>query len=131
MSKPIVSINIKTFDGKSGKVNAIFDTGSYYTLIRENCVPADAAVIKLKNQKFFGTAHKSGQLKIVASLPLILVINGHPVDDGVLVCPDLKSEFIIGAKTMQSWDISIKNKNGQTKIHVGRDMNDPDIQTVL
>ncbi len=39
--------------------------------------------------------------------------------------------MLIGAGLMQMWDISIRNKNGHTKIHVGHDMNDPDIQTVL
>ena len=61
---------------------------------------------------------------------MTLNVEGHPIRDDVLVSRDMKREFILGAKTMQAWGISIKNKNGHTKIHVGLDMNNPDVQAV-
>ena len=130
MSKPVQEIPIRTFDGKAGRVLALFDTGSYLTLIRQDCVPAGATITKYKKLETLGTAKKTGKLKIVACMNLVLDVNGHPIRDEVLITPDLKREFILGAKTMQGWDITIKNKNGHTTIHVGRDLNDPDVQAV-
>lgn len=39
MSKPIYSIEIITADAKKRAVNTVFDTGSFYTIIREDCIP--------------------------------------------------------------------------------------------
>ena len=36
MTKPVLEIEITTAEGKSGTVNAVFDTGSFYTLLRED-----------------------------------------------------------------------------------------------
>lgn len=130
MTKPIRTIKLKTMDGKKSEVEALIDTGSFYTIIRQDCVPAGAKFISYKTAEKLGTAKKSGQVRIVASAEMILEIDGHPILEDVRISPDLKREFILGAKTMQAWDISIKNKNGHTKIHVGHDMNDPDIQAV-
>ena len=49
------------------------------------------------------------------------------ISDIALVSPDLSQEMIVGAGTMQKWDISIINRNGHTEVTVGRDMHDPDI----
>lgn len=131
MSKPIIDIELRTIDGKTAKAKAVVDTGSYYTIIREDKLPTGAQRIKYLKPQVFATAEKKGQLHIKAVTELILVINAHPVMDSVLISSDLKAEFILGAKTMQAWDITVKNRNGKTTVVVGRDMNDPEIQTVL
>lgn len=130
MSKPIRTIKVKTMDGKRAEVEALIDTGSFYTIIRQDCVPPGAKVVRYRTVERLGTAGKSGQVRIVASAEMILEVEGHPINDDVRISPDLKREFVLGAKTMQAWDISVKNKNGHTKVVVGRDMNDPDIQAV-
>ncbi len=130
MSKPIRMIKVSARDGKKASVEALIDTGAFYTIIRQDCVPAGAKVNPYKTGELLGTAGKRGHVRAVAETVLVMVVEGHPIRDEVLISPDLKREFILGAKTMQAWDISVKNKNGHTTVHVGRDMNDPDIQAV-
>ena len=130
MSKPVRDIDIRTKDGKRGEVQALIDSGSFYTIIRQDCLPKGTAVVKYKTTEKLGMAGKTGQIRVVAETGIIMRLEGHPIQDTVFISPDLKREFIIGAKTMQAWDITIKNKNGHTAIHVGHDMNDPDVQAV-
>ena len=130
MSKPVLDIKIGKKEGKKCVVAALIDSGSFYTLIREDCLPADVRVDKYKTAEKLGMAGKGGHLRAIGETVLIMNINGHPISDEVRIAPDLKREFILGAGTMQKWDISIKNKNGHTQIIVGHDMNDPDIQAV-
>ncbi len=130
MGKPVREIKIRTKDGKKGVVTALIDSGSFYTLIRQDCVPNGASVVRYEVPEKMGTAKKTGQVRAVASTEMVMIVEGHPIKDTVMISPDLKREFIVGAKTMQAWDITIKNKNGHTKIIVGHDMNDPDIQAV-
>lgn len=130
MSNPVREMEIRTKDGKKGVVTALIDSGSFYTLIRKDCVPRGATIIRYKKSEKMATAGKSGGIHAVAGMDLVVMVEGHPIEDTVRISPDLKREFILGAGTMQKWDITIKNKNGHTTIHVGHDMNDPDIQTV-
>jgi len=97
MSKPIREVQIKAATGSKGSVDAVVDSGSFYTIIREDRIPPE----------------------------------GRWIRDEALVSPHLGSDMLIGAKTMQAWDITIKNKNGHTTVHVGRDMSDADVQTAL
>ena len=78
MSKPIRKIKVTTMDGKKAAVEALIDTGSFYTIIREDCVPPGAKVIKYRTVEKLGTAKKSGQVRIVASAEMILDVEGHP-----------------------------------------------------
>ena len=57
-------------------------------------------------------------------------IQGKQIDDLVLVSPDLSQEMLVGAGTMQKWDISILDRDGHTELSVGRDMRDPEIREV-
>ena len=131
MGKPIIDITITTLDGKSGQVKAIFDTGSFYTIIRENKVPAGASIVREGALQQFRTAGSGGKLQINGVLPIAkITIGDKKVEDSILVSPDLVSDMLLGAKTMQAWDISIQNKKGKTSISVGHDMRDPEITEV-
>lgn len=57
-------------------------------------------------------------------------IEGRIIEDEALISPDLGQDLLIGAKTMQAWDISILNNNGKTTVRIGRDTRDPDITEV-
>ena len=131
MSKPIRDVDIVTANGKKASVSAVLDTGSFYTIIREDCLPRGAAVEKLKVKEKFGTARRGGG-KLVATgvVYLKMRLEGHWINGEVRVSPMLGSDMLIGAGLMQTWDITIKNRNGSTTIHIGHDMNDPDIQAV-
>ena len=39
MSKPIHEITIETMEKKTNKVKTLFDTGSFYTIVREDVLP--------------------------------------------------------------------------------------------
>lgn len=132
MSKPVRDVDIVTANGKKSLVSAVLDTGSFYSIIREDCLPHGAVGEKLKVKEKFGTAkRRGGKLVVTAVVNLKMRVEGHWISDEVKVAADLVSEMLIGAKTMQSWDITIKNRNGSSTIHIGHDLNDPDIQTVL
>ncbi|MBI4667926.1 MAG: hypothetical protein HY747_01880 [Elusimicrobia bacterium] len=130
MSKPIERIKVTTLDGKNFYVKALFDTGAFYTLIRQDFVPAHTSIEKYRRPALFTTAARQGNVKAIGELGLILAIAGKMIKTTAMVTVDLKREFILGAMTMQEWDIDILNKNGKTKIRIGRDMRDPEITEV-
>src|SRR5688572_8424486 len=127
MTKPIQEIKITTPDEKSAIVKAVFDSGSFYTILREDKVPAGARVLERKHARTFRTAAKEGSLSATGELPLVLTIGDREVDDLALISSELSQEMLIGAGTMQKWDISIVNRDGRTEVSVGRDMRDPDV----
>jgi hypothetical protein len=128
--KPILDVEIRTLDDQSAAVRAVFDTGSFYTIVREDRVPSHASVVHRKVVRTFRGAAKGSVLTVVGEVSLVLSVGGRELDDVALVSPDLSQELIVGAGTMQKWDISLINKNGHTEVSVGRDMNDPDITEV-
>lgn len=71
-------------------------------------------VLRSRPQEF-NTAAKAGKLLVTGDIPLMITIGDRMVDDLVLISPDLSQEMIIGAGTMQKWDISIENRNGAHK----------------
>lgn len=112
-------------------MEAVFDTGSFYTIIRENCIPEGTLILRPTKERFLGTAKQGSKIAITGSVHLEIDVNGRPIEGEAFVCPDMTSELIIGAGIMQMWNITTRNVNGQTAIDVGRDRNDPHIQTVL
>lgn len=130
MSKPILDIEIKTLDDKAATVKAVFDSGSFYTILREDRVPSSASIVRGKSPRMLRAAAKGSQLAAIGEVSLVLTIGNRQIDDVALVSPDLSQEMIVGAGTMQKWDISIVNRNGHTEVTVGRDMHDPDITEV-
>ena len=130
MTKPIMMVELKTFDGKVGRVRALFDTGSYRTLIREDCLPAGAIVVPAMPERELRTAAKGGRLRVTGGVILSVGVNGRFFEGEVLVSPDLNQELLVGAEMMQAWDISVRNHNGSTEVVVGRHLGDPDVQEV-
>lgn len=131
MSKPTRKVEIETVEGFRTEASALIDSGSFHSLIQADCVPNGALIFRYKEPKTFGTAQEGGKLVSVGKIYLIVHLEGHSIDLDASVCPDLTAQVIIGAGEMQRWDISIQNANGHTSIHIGHDLNDPDIQTVL
>lgn len=130
MSKPIENVTLKTTDDKTVHTMALFDTGSFYTIVRADILPQETPVLLYKDQKVFGTAGKEGQVRVQGVTELVIAIGEKMISTRAYVSPDLRREFIVGAETMQAWDISIHTTNGKTQIHVGHDMRDPDITEV-
>lgn len=131
MSKPIHEITIETMEKKTNQVNTLFDTGSFYTIVREDILPETKFVHWYSSPEEFKTAAKGGKLHIKGKTGLIIEYNNRRISEGdILISSDLNREMIIGAKTMQAWDITIHNKNGKTFVNFGKDMRDPEITEV-
>lgn len=127
MSKLVSEVTISTMDEKSGNVKAVFDTGSFNTIVREDRLPAGAPIERRLTPLEFRTAAQGGKLRVIGVIVLSITIGDKMIQDDAMVSPDLAQDMLVGAKTMQAWDITIQNQNGQTKIIVGHDMRDPDI----
>lgn len=130
MSKPILNVKITTPNEKKGTVNALFDTGSFYTIIRRDCFPEGGSIFEFAKAKRFGTAGQRGKIRIVGETNLVVSIGNRMINTSAFVSPDLKREMLIGAGTMQMWDITIRNRKGKTIVLVGRDMRDPEITEI-
>lgn len=131
MSKPILDVIIKTIDKKKKKITALFDAGSFYTIVRADSLPSSSrAVFYYKKSEKLGTAQKQGKVTIIGETSLIITIGEKMIKTHALISKDLSREMIIGTETMQVWDITIKNHRGKPQIIVGHDMRDPDITEV-
>lgn len=130
MSKPILDVKITTSDDRTARVKAVLDSGSFYSIVREDVLPSGSLPIRFLTPRPFGTASKGGQLQATGEQPLIVTIGRKNIRVLTYVSPDLNKEMILGAGAMQEWDISIVNKSGRTTVNVGRDMNDPDLTEI-
>ena len=130
MSKPVFQVDLITPEDKRAIAKAVFDSGSFYTFVRKDVLPKGTKVVSYKRPRRFQTAGQRGSLSITGTTRLILVIMNKMIDVATFVSPDLRSEMLIGAEAMQSWNITIRNLNGKTTIEVGHDMRDPDIAEV-
>ena len=130
MSKPVLDVEIRTPDDQAAKIKAVFDSGSFYTILREDKVPSPATVTRRKVPRILRAAAKGSTLTAIGDVSVVIAIGNREIDDVALVSPDLAQEMIVGAGTMQKWDISILNRNGHTEVSVGRDMRDPEITEV-
>lgn len=131
MSSPILNIKFITPEEKKGEANALFDLGSYYTILRKDKLPKDTKFEIYKRKREFGTADKKGKIEIIGTTRLIIKIGNKMIETSAFISPDLNTEFIIGAGTMQSWDITIKNKNIKTSVVAGLDMRDEEITRII
>ncbi len=131
MSKPVQKVVVTTFEGRKTDAEAVFDSGSFYTLVREDCLPEGSLIIRPGQSRYLGTEKEGSKISITGSVHLEIEIRGRQIEGEAYVSPDLSAQLLIGAGLMQMWDITIKNSNGSTTVEIGRDRNDPHIQTVL
>lgn len=130
MSKPTLEVGLTTPDGKITRLKAVFDTGAYPSIVRPDALPAGSATLPQHSPTELRTAGQGGKLQITGATILTIAIGDRLIQDDVLISPDLVSPMLIGSKTMQAWDITIRNRNGKTKVIVGLDMRDPEITEV-
>lgn len=121
---------ISPIQGRGVPARAVFDTGSFYTIVRRDRLPTGAHLERFSKAQKLRTAARGGELDIVGVAVLTMSIGNKTIRDTALVSERLASEMLVGAETMQKWDITIKNRNGKTKVIVSRDMRDPEITEV-
>ncbi|MFN7972660.1 MAG: hypothetical protein U0166_09985 [Acidobacteriota bacterium] len=130
MGKPLRDIVIVSVEELEASVKALFDTGSFYSIVRDDRLPRGAAILRYKTPRTMRAASKGSVLTTEGEITLVLRIGDKQVNDVALVSSSLSQEMIVGAGTMQKWDISIVSTNGHTDVVVGHDMRDPDITEV-
>ena len=130
MSKPIVEAVLSTPDGARVTVQALVDSGSFYTIVRESMLPPQAARFPVRVPMRLGTAGRDGTLQVVSETILEVTLCGKTIRIPAFLSPDLRREMLIGAGAMQDWEIAIANDNGRTRVVVGRDVNDPEVTEV-
>jgi len=130
MSKPVLPVRITNVAGRTVAIPALFDTGSFYTLIREDRLPPGTVVLRYRVPEVLRGAPRGSKLRVIGETGVVIAIGGKRIRDSALVSPDLAREMILGTGTMQKWDITIRNRNGRTRVVVERDMRDPEITEV-
>lgn len=130
MSKPVMELTIRSMLGGRAKVRAVFDTGSHYSIIRESKLPPRTTVLRYAKSERLRTAARGGRLDVLGTTVLYIQIGKKVIRHEVLVSPDLSQDMLVGAGTMQEWDISVRNGGGRTRVTVGRDVRDPDVMEV-
>ena len=130
MSKPILQVGLQSIEGGRSTARAVFDTGSYYSIVQEAKLPAKTLIHRYRKPETLRTASKGGKLDVTGTTLLIIQIGQKWVRDEVLISPNLNQEMLIGTGTMQKWDISIGNNGGRTRVSVGRDLHDPEVTEV-
>ncbi|MBI2889719.1 MAG: hypothetical protein HYY13_02935 [Nitrospirae bacterium] len=130
MSKPVLNVTIQTTEGTRKRTQALFDSGSFFTILRADQLPSRKALLPYRKPRELGTAGKRGGVEIEGETVLVIRIGKSLISTRSLVAIDLKRQLIVGAGTMQEWDISIRNRNGDTRIVVGRDLRDPEVTEV-
>src|SRR5438067_1373421 len=98
MGKPILDVGLETLDGKKGRARALFDSGAQVTLIREDCVPDGANVVRRPAPMQLRTAAQGGKtLEVVGGTILVITIGDRMIQTHALVSPNLAHEMLIGA----------------------------------
>lgn len=127
MGKPILDVTLQDVAGRTSKARTVFDSGSHYTIVREAALPAGTHVEEYPTPRELRTATQGGRLLVKGIAHLVFTVRDKMIEDTAMVSAALAQEAIIGAGTMQKWDITLKNENGHTTVIIGHDMRDPDI----
>lgn len=130
MSKPIMEVMLRSIGGGRSKAHAVFDTGSHYSIIQESKLPPGTQVYRYPKAEVLKTAAVGGRLSVTGTTVLFIQIGRRVIRHEVLVSPNLSKEMLVGAGTMQEWDISVRNGGGRTRVNVGKDVRDPDVTEV-
>lgn len=130
MSEPVLDVVLTIPEGAQSKAKAVVDSGSFFTIVRQDVLPPGTTVARYAQTKILQTAKRGSQMQMIGETTLVIGIAGKEIVTHSAVCADLNRDMIIGAETMQSWDISIVNRNGSTEVLVGRDLHDPEITEI-
>lgn len=110
-----------TVQGDKGKndLEVFFDSGARRSVIRKDAAEKIASLQKSLLRRTFTLADNKTQIHSEEVTVLWITIDGKTIDDEFYVVSDLSRELIVGASTMQTWDILLDLKN--EKVTVGVD----------
>ena len=97
------------FEGSLGEQNflALFDSGATYSCIRPEKAKLIGNVEPILHPFQIETASEGHYVKVNSAIRLDFYIENYHFSDEFMVIPNLSEEVIIGAKTMQSWRMTL------------------------
>ncbi len=99
--------------GSKGRaiVKALFDSGATLSFVKKDVAEKIATLEKLPTKHIFKTADKNNSIVAEYRISADFYIDGLTFSDEFIVLDHLSESLIIGAKTMQGWDIKLDLKN--------------------
>lgn len=120
MGKIVKRLEVLGDKGK-GKVEVLFDSGATESVVQKSFAEKLATVISLPKWRRFLLADGKTEIKTNLVANIMITINGITIDSRFYVLEKLGREMVIGAATMQEWDIRLNPK--EEKITIGVDPN--------
>jgi len=106
---------VKLFGDKGEReLNALFDSGSNKTTIKESIAKEISTIIELPPVEI-QEATKTTKKKTKNTV-MLLQMNGCNIPIRVLVMKDLTEDFLIGTETMQNWKIKLNFEKDEVDI---------------
>ena len=114
-TEPMILSRTLHFEGPkgTGELNALFDSGATYSLVRADLAAPLGTLEKLPRPLNAETASEGQFLRIEHRISLDFYLNDLRLTDEFLVVPNLSEEAIIGATTMQKWKIKLDFEHEQ------------------
>ena len=100
------------------KAEVLFDSGARCSVIRKDVARKVATLIRLPTSVDFRLADGKTRLSTNLVVDIVLRINGRTILDQFPVLEKLSREVIIGANTLQSWEIKLDPKNESVQVGV-------------
>jgi len=120
MSRIIKRLEVLGDKGR-GEAEILFDSGASQSVVRKSLAEKLATIIKLPKARRFKLADGKTEAKTDLLANIMVAIDSVIIDTRFYVLEKLGREIIIGASTMQEWDIRLNLKD--EKITVGQDPN--------
>ncbi len=93
------------------KIKALFDTGASYSFINKTLATKIATLTQLYKPLILKTANSKQKMIAQYRISADFYINRMRFSDIFIVLDNLTENLIIGAATMQKWDIKLDLKN--------------------
>jgi hypothetical protein len=106
--------------GDKNRINAdiLFDSGARRSVIRKDIAKKIATIIKFPVPFKFCLADGKTQVETNLVADIMVKVDGGIIFDQFPVLDSLSREIIIGANTLQSWEILLDAKNETIKVGV-------------
>jgi len=107
-----------TLAGDRGEreVQALFDSGASFTFLRKDVAEKVATPLRMAKPRAFELAEEGRHLTVTEMTVLDVELNGFRLVTEVFVSEKLAEEFIVGARTMQSWRMKLDFEKDRIEI---------------
>lgn len=100
------------------KAEVLFDSGAHRSIIRKNIAEKIATLTKLPHSLEFSLANGESKVSTNLVANIEIAINDRFIFDQFYVIDKVSREVIIGALTMQGWEIKLDPKNESLSVGV-------------